>query len=214
MLALILSGEFLLHIPSRLHFNRGSFSYTSLTGFIFFFFLGEFLLHIPRWLQLYLRRVSYTSHASFIFIWGVSLTHPMLALILSGEFLLHIPFWFHFETIEGAFLTHPVLPSSLCREFLWHILCCLHFYAGSFSYTSRAFFFIRGVSLTHPMLASFDVWSFSGLQSSLKLTPKEKSWVMMAQEISAKNRTLKREGNPRTTADPSPSENLTPPTKQ
>ena len=49
------------------------------------------------------------------------------------------------------------------------------------------------------MLASFDVWSFSGLQSSLKLTPKEKSWVTMAQEISAKNHTLKREGNPRTT---------------
>ena len=58
-------------------------------------FCGEFLLHIPCWLflllpnlgslsdicslHLYLRRLSYTSSAGFIFIWGVYLTHPMLA---------------------------------------------------------------------------------------------------------------------------------------
>ena len=39
---------------------------------------------------------SYTSCAGFIFIWGVSLTHPMLASFLSGEFLLNIPCWLHF----------------------------------------------------------------------------------------------------------------------
>ena len=163
-----------------------------------FFLSGEFLLHISCCYHFYAWSLSYTTRGGFISssffkFRGVSLTHPVLVSFLSEKFLLH-----------------PVLASYLCgqfllyipcllREFLLHILCCLHFYAGSFSYTSRAFFFIRGVSLTHPMLSSFDMCSFSGLQSSLKLTPKEKSWVMMAQEISAKNHTLKREGNPRST---------------
>ena len=33
-----LSGEFLLHISCWLHFNRGSFSYTSRAGFVFIFY--------------------------------------------------------------------------------------------------------------------------------------------------------------------------------
>ena len=120
MLASFLSGQFLLHIPCW-HF--------------ILFLLGEFLLHIPCWLHFCLGCFSYTSHADFLFLWGVSLTHP-------------------------------VLPSFLCREFILHILCCLDFYAGSFSYTSHAAFKKkngRGVSLTHPMLFFlFYQGSFSG----------------------------------------------------
>ena len=53
-------------------------------------------------------------------------------------------------------LPHPMLTLFLCREILLHIPCCLHFYAGSFSYTSRAvLIFMEGVSLARPMLASF-----------------------------------------------------------
>ena len=81
-----------------------------------------------------MRSFSYTSHAGVIFIWGISLTHPVLTLILSADFLLHIPCWLHFY--QGSFLLH--------------IPCWLHFYIGSFSYTSRAgFIFMRGVSLSY-----------------------------------------------------------------
>ena len=39
---------------------------------------------------------------------------------------------------------------------LFHTPCWLHFYLRSFSYTSRAtFIFMRGVSLTHPVLSRF-----------------------------------------------------------
>ena len=128
VLALFLSGEFLLHIPFLLYFSRGggwrgragaltqgSLSYTSHAGFFFFFFLicgvslpdpvlasflcGEFLLHIPYWLYFLSREFllhipcllyfsvgsfSYTSYTGFIFIWGVSLTHPMLAFCVGS----------------------------------------------------------------------------------------------------------------------------------
>ena len=70
MLALFLSGDFLLHIPCWLHFYLGSFSYASHAGyyFLFCFLSGEFLLHIPCWLLFfvlffYLGSFSYTSHA-------------------------------------------------------------------------------------------------------------------------------------------------------
>ena len=135
MLTLFLRGEFLLHIPSCLHFYAGSFSYTSRAG-----------CHFIRGLSL-----THPMLASFLSR-GVSLTHPVLASFLSEEFLLHIPRWLHFY--EGSFsytshtgfilmwgvsLTHPRLSS---------------FHAGSFSYTSLAdLFFIWGVSLTHPVLA-------------------------------------------------------------
>ena len=135
----------------------------SLTHLLLALFLsGEFLLHVPCWLHFYMGSFSYTSRASFIFMRGVSLTQPVLASFLSGEFLLHIPCWFDFSS----------------PEFLLHISCWLHFCQGSFSYTSRAtFIFIWGVSLTHPVLAFFCVGSFSGMQSSLKTTPEEMSWV-------------------------------------
>ena len=147
MLALFLSGEFLLHIPCWLYFYLGSFSYTSRAGFIFIWGVShtdpvlssvlckEFLLHIPCWL--------------LFFICGVSLTYPMLVLLFIGEVTLAFVF------IWGGLLQSP---------------CCLHFYLGSLSYTSCAgfffhrgsfsytshagFVFILGVSLTHPVLVS------------------------------------------------------------
>ena len=67
MLTLFLCGEF-SYTSHNYYYNffliLGSFSYTSRVCFFFLFFSGEFLLHIPCWLH---------------FIWGVSLTHPMLA---------------------------------------------------------------------------------------------------------------------------------------
>ena len=101
-------------------------------------------------------------------MWGVSLTHPLLASFLSGEFLLHIPGWRHFYLgsfsytslaghfylgsfsytslagfifIWGVSLTHIWLASFLSGVFLLHIPCWLRFYLGSFSYTSHAGFF-------------------------------------------------------------------------
>ena len=135
---------------------------------------GEFLLHIPCCCCccFYRGSFSYKSRAGFIFIRGVSLTHLVPALILSGDFPGSYTSQAGFIFIGGVSLTHPVLVLFLCREFVGHILCCLHFYAGSFSYTSRAgfffymgsfsytshagsiFFLIWGVSLTHPVLAS------------------------------------------------------------
>ena len=128
MLALILSGEFLLHIPCWRHYYVGTFSYTSRASFNFIWGVslthsvlasiisGEFLLHREREpelthlfknnlfdISLY-REFLYTSRAGFNFIWGVSLTHFVLASILSGEFLLHILFWLIFSS--GEFLLH------------------------------------------------------------------------------------------------------------
>ena len=101
----------------------------------------------------------YTSHACFFFMWGVVLTHPVLA-----SFIL----------IEGFSFTYTVLASFLCGVFLLHIPCWLYFHLGSFSYTSHGFFIycwefllhvpcwlsfffflIEGGSLTHPVLDSF-----------------------------------------------------------
>ena len=163
----------------------GGFSYTSYAGFIFIWrvslthptpplvFCREFLLHIP-----YLGSFCYTAPAGFLFIWGVSLTHPVLASFLSREFLLHIPCCLHFYLASfffsvfflfsfffnmGSFsftsyagfifiwrvsLTHPTPPLVFCGEFLLHIPCWL-------------LFLTWGVSLTHPMLASFSICGVS-----------------------------------------------------
>ena len=120
------------------------------------FLSGEFLLHVPCWLNHYLGSFSYTSRAGFIFIWGVSLTHPVLAS------------FFIFFFIWGVSLTHPVLALFISGEFLLHIQCRLYFSLGSFSYISHAgsflffsfFFSIKGVSLTHPVVASFSPGEF------------------------------------------------------
>ena len=226
VLALFLSGEFLLHIPCLLFISVGSLSYTSLVGFssslsllswlhfyagislthhvlafyiyflsIFFiwgvslthpalalFFCGEFLLHIPCLFDFSVGSFSYTSRAGFIFMRGVSLERPVLALFLSGESLLHIPCLLFisvgrlsytsrvgslspppppqagFIFYAGSFL-HPVLAFNsfiYIWEFLLHIPRWLYFSVGGFSYTSHAcLMFLWGVSLTHPMMAFF-----------------------------------------------------------
>ena len=166
-LASFLCGEPLLHIPCWLPFLSGGF-----------------LLHIPCWFYFSLGSFSYTSHACFRFLWGVSLTHPVLASYLCGEFLLHIPYGLYLGSFSytsllafcgvgdgggGGVLHIPCFFFFLaffllffwfafsCGEFLLDILLgWLYLYLGSFSYTSRAGFpFLWGVSLTHPMLSSF-----------------------------------------------------------
>ena len=168
MLVSFSCGEFLLHIPYRLCFYVGSFSYTSRAVFIFMrgvslthsmlalFFFGEFLLHIPCWLLVFSSR-EFLLHIPwwllfclfvfvclflFVFMWGVSVTHPVLASFLSGEFLLQIPCWLYFS------LTHQIMA---CFSNL-----------GSFFYTSRAgLIFIWGVSLSITCWLHFYVGSFS-----------------------------------------------------
>ena len=182
VLVSFLCGEFLLHIPCWLLFYLGSFSYTSLHPLLFLiiyisytsssfffslsFFSVEFFLHISCWFHSSLGSFSYTSRAGFIFLWGVSLSHPVLASFLSGEFLLHIPCFFYIFIVLFYFyiwvisLTHPVagfflsffLFYLLSGEFLLHIPCWL-------------------------LLFVFYVGRFSGMQSSLKTTPEEKSCV-------------------------------------
>ena len=131
-------GVSLTHPMLSCFFCR-DFSYTSRAGF-FFFLTGEFLLHIPccfvfvlflffsgfflLFSSFYRGSFSYTSRAGFIFIWGVSLTHPMLASFLSGEFLLHIPCWLHFYLGCFSYTSH----------------ASFFFYLGSFSYTLCAGF--------------------------------------------------------------------------
>ena len=107
------------------------------------FLCGMFVLDIPCCLHFYAGSFFYTSHAGFVFV-------------LIGEFLLHIPYWLYF----------------LSGELLLHIPWLLFISVGSLSYTSRVsislfnvvifsstshagFIFMRGVSLTHPGLASF-----------------------------------------------------------
>ena len=129
-MASLLCGVFLLHIPCWL--------------LLFYLFLSGSLLHIRRWLYFSVGSFSYTSHACFIFMWGVSLTHPMLASSSSSFFCFLV-------LICGISLTHLVLASYLCGEFLLQIPYWLYFYLGSFSYTSHAcFLFLWGVCLTHP----------------------------------------------------------------
>ena len=155
MLALILSGEFLLHIPCLLYLSVGSFSYTSHAGFFICliwgvslthprlasFLSGEFLLHIPCWLLFffYLGSFSYTSRAAFILIWEGSPTHPVQASFLSSKFLLHISCLLYSSVGSFSYTSHV------------GFFVCVNL--GSFSYTSRdSFIFIWGVSLTHPVV--------------------------------------------------------------
>ena len=184
-----LSGKFLVHITCWLYLHLGSFSYISHAGFIFIwgvslthpmlvsFLYGEFLLHIPWSLHFYLGSFSYTSHAGFLLmwgvstqlciicIWGVSLTHPVMALFVSGEFPLHIPCWLQFYLWSFSYTSHTGF------IFLWAVFLIsgvshtsrsgLPFYVGSFSYTSLLVSsFIRGISLLHSMLASFFFFSW------------------------------------------------------
>ena len=150
------SRESLLHISCLLYFYAGSFSYTSHHAG-FFFNLGSF---------------SYTSRAGIIFIWGVSLTHPMLALFFSGEFLLHIPCWLHFYVgsfhtscagfyflffyLVGFSYTSCAGFLNLSWEFFLHIPSVLAlFLYGEFPLHMASSALIWGVFITHPVLPSF-----------------------------------------------------------
>ena len=127
------------------------------------FLSREFLLHIPCCL-----------HFMFIRMEFLRLAHHMLASFLCGQFPSHISSWLRF--LSGEFLLHiPCLASFsvwgvsvsyrspawlylVSGEFLllfpcW--LCCCCCCCCLFS------FLIWGVSLTHPMLASFFCGSFS-----------------------------------------------------
>ena len=169
MLSSVLCKEFLLHILCWLYFfNRLSFSSTSPAGFIFVwgvslthpvlasFLCGVFLLLILSWLHFLCREFPLHIPCVFCFffffffflIWGVSLTHPVLALFFRGVFLLHIPCLLDFSVESFSYTSHP----SVC--FSLFILFFIIFYLGSFSYTSRAGFLMWGVSLTHAVLAS------------------------------------------------------------
>ena len=69
-------------------------------------------------------------------MWGVSLTHPKLAFYFCGEFVLHILSFFPpLERERGKKL-------RMCKT------------------NSTGFTFMRGVSLTHPVLASFIFYIF------------------------------------------------------
>ena len=75
-LASFLSGEFLLNIPCSVYFSLGvSLTHPMLTSFSFFFHLGSFSYSAYT----FSTNTFYTSRAGFIFVWGVSLTHPVLA---------------------------------------------------------------------------------------------------------------------------------------
>ena len=165
VLALFLSGEFLLHIPCLHYFSVGSFSYTSHVNFFSLFFFFFFFFSS-------LGSFSNTSRAGIIFFIFYLLalfrhTYPMLASFLCVEFLLHILSWlpclfilffnlgsFYYTSragfyVWGVSLTHPMLALYLSGEFLIHIPFWLHFYLRSFSYTSHACFnFLSGISYT------------------------------------------------------------------
>ena len=188
VLALFLSGEFLLHIPCFFFFFFFAFVFliwgVSLTHPVLALFLsGEFLLHIPCLLFFFfffffffsVGSFSYKSHAGFIFLWGRFPTYPMLTLLLCGEFLLHIPCCLQFYAGSFSYTSWAGFISYTSRaafffffffffksgEFLLHIPCWLYFSVGSFSYTPHAcFIFIWGVSLTHPVLASYSCGEF------------------------------------------------------
>ena len=126
--------------------NMSCFSYTSHPGFVLFCFVCLFL------------------------IWGVSLTHPMLASFLSVQFLLHISCWFYFCLrsfcntsraglifMQVVSLTHLMLASFLSGEFLLQNLKQALCFCGEFLLHIPCWllFLICGVSLTHPVLAAF-----------------------------------------------------------
>ena len=73
-------------------------------------------------------------------MWGVSLTHPVLASFLAGKLLFDIPCWLYFS-VWSFFYTSSV-GFIFIWEFLLHIPCWLYY----------------SVCLTHPVLALFLCW--------------------------------------------------------
>ena len=102
---------------------------------------------------MYAGSFSYKSRTGFIFMWGVSLTHPMLAFYFCGEFVLHILSWAFSQSLSLMWWFSFLFLSG---EFLLHIPRWLYFSMGSFSYTSQAcLIFLWGVSLTRPIFFLF-----------------------------------------------------------
>ena len=95
-------------------------------------------------------------------MWGVSLTPPVMTLVLCGEFVLRIPCCIDFYARSFSYISRTrffiffLFIFFLSREFLLHIPCWfLLVFRGRFSHISHAgFIFIWGVSLTHPVLVS------------------------------------------------------------
>ena len=143
------SGEFLLYIQCWLHF----YLVVSLTHPMLASFLsGEFLLHIPCWLLFFLffnlGSFTYLSHVGFTFL--LSFFFFFSFLLLGGGGVLHIPsfffFFFFFFSFFLFFFFHmgSFSYTILCGDFLLHVPFC-----------SFVLFLIWGVSLPHPLLASF-----------------------------------------------------------
>ena len=152
VLASVLSGEFLLYIPCRLHFYLGSFSYTSRAGFIFM--QGVSLTHPIQWL-LFLLLLLFVCFLSGEFLLHISCC--LKKKYVFGKFLLYIPCWVFLFFLSADFLLHISCSLYFCLgSFSYTPRDGLIFSVGSFSYTSRAsFIFMCRVSLTHPMLTLF-----------------------------------------------------------
>ena len=136
---LCLCGEFLLHNPCCLHFYVGTLTHPVLAFFSFFFkffFYGAFVFYVG-WFS-YISRAGFFFFLSYFFIWGVSLTHLVLALIWPSDFLVHIPCWLQFNQESFSYTSQAGF--VLCGEFILHIPSWLPFHVGSLSYTSRAGF--------------------------------------------------------------------------
>ena len=146
MLASLLFGEFLLHIPGWLLFSFFLFLFSFLT-------CGVSLTH-PVMVSVFIRGVSLSHFLLAYFILGVSLTHPMLPLFFCGEFSLYIMCWLLFSLNLGSFSYTSRAGFNFMNGLSLRDPMLAYFYRGSFSYTSRAgLTFIWGVSLTHPVLA-------------------------------------------------------------
>ena len=158
--------------PELTHlFKNNSFNISLYREFLYTSHAG-FFLHILSWLPLlYLGSIPHTSRAAVIFIWGVSLTHPMLALFFCGEFLLHIPCWlfcFLFFCFKSREFLLPI-PCWLCFSytsrtgFFFFFFFFFFLNLGRFSYTSHAGFIYKwgGVFLHIPYWLYFYLGSFS-----------------------------------------------------
>ena len=83
----------------------------------------------------------YTSRVGFIFMWGVSLTHPMLASFLCGEFPLHTPCCLYFYagsfsyTSRGSLYIYILIYSTWGMSLLYIYYI---YYLGNVSNTSSA----------------------------------------------------------------------------
>ena len=81
-------------------------------------------------------------------MWGVSVTHPMLASFLCGQFLLHFLCWLYFSVGYFSYTSNAAFffPSFFLILFFWGV---------PLTNPELVALFIAGDPLTHPVLASF-----------------------------------------------------------